>query len=920
MNYTYACCSELTTHSPKAKPPLQRFDSEFTACGSEEERQEAQVCDALSLVEVEVESHTTNTHNTHTSRREGPTISTATSSGREQPQQQELREQSTLSEILASSSSSSSSTCSKDDTGTAMDSIGISISRAGLAGGVVDKQNTTATTTAIAIETCSSGSTMMHSTRSAISYNRSQSLSLSLHSALEDEEVEDEEEEQPTSSTDSNEENKHPSPERPSSLLSKASSNARVKPTLSKGTLVVQCLSTPRHTNTSTSSSKTHGKIQYVKSPSHMKEGFEVSKKSTTESHDSGVVMDNMNDPATPKMGWRLHKSHSTTSTASTATHASGIARQQHAAFLQCQQELHRTRHHYKRSQHALHQSHQDLQELRQQAQHVQAKLLEFQHEWDAQNTLMRNKDRELERLRVLLGDRSEALTVATSALSAVRVEMQTNVSAVVQWKGLCEHHEKEALEVQTTLQETQKTLRDTQVELSRANLQLDAQASRRKQFSNQALQLLVGKKESASTTKTRVVVNDTSRQCHKNNTAINKIHHANSTDATVVASNTLAAKHKDKVDQILNEVSESTSSDVQVEVVVSSEKEDNDPEPAVIAEPDGVTTATKTDVTVEAATPKATTTAETTNKTTTPTPTPTKVTKDQASSSWDFPSASLSTASHDNHPPTHAPSTEDDLEAVKLYLQDLHSPLAKAGKRDMGAQTQLSGSVITTSTLKQQLLSCCSNDSSSSRRDRAIPKPVRTRSPSRSRAWSSDKTMEPSSVASGSVTTSSRSIRNDTTVSAPMATTATNLEFAASSSSASTTAGDEGASEEKSQENAMPVSSEVVESLVVVEPTKVHNSTSFAAQSPLSVTIENPKKLLGKDDTQFYITAVLVACLSMVLSYILRTLSSKLDASYDSNSGELCVTNPWTMVFGAACVGMLWTFAAWRMVEDTLF
>jgi len=161
---------------------------------------------------------------------------------------------------------------------------------------------------------------------------------------------------------------------------------------------------------------------------------------------------------------------------------------QQHAKQQEnFQRELVRTRRQWKRTQQQLNRSHKEYSQLREKANRNKTKLREYYSEWRKQRTLLINKDKELERLRIIVKKRAEQLAKATIQLTTLRLAQSVHPHTLAALQLQLHEKTQEHEAVDPTLQKTQAQLTDAQLELAKTSLQLEKQ---RNQFSDQALQL----------------------------------------------------------------------------------------------------------------------------------------------------------------------------------------------------------------------------------------------------------------------------------------------------------------------------------------------------------------------------------------------------------------------------------------------
>ncbi|CAB9511092.1 expressed unknown protein [Seminavis robusta] len=157
------------------------------------------------------------------------------------------------------------------------------------------------------------------------------------------------------------------------------------------------------------------------------------------------------------------------------------------------QTQLRITPEQWKMAQRELEDNRNELDTIRQKAKLVKRQLKNFQKEWESQQNLMRNKDKELERLRLIIAERTLQLTEKTGELSITKVALVAAENGFTSCKKQVRSRKQDLEKVQSANEELKRLLSDSRAELSRTKLQLEASAQRRKHFSNQALRILAG-------------------------------------------------------------------------------------------------------------------------------------------------------------------------------------------------------------------------------------------------------------------------------------------------------------------------------------------------------------------------------------------------------------------------------------------
>jgi hypothetical protein len=191
---------------------------------------------------------------------------------------------------------------------------------------------------------------------------------------------------------------------------------------------------------------------------------------------------------------------------------------------LETQAQLRTIHSQWKAAQRELRESRNEMDAMREEAEKVKRQM-SFHKPLEAQESMMKNKDKELKRLKGLVAERTLDLSEKTGELTMIKVALVATenrlqecqkqlaqqklefekaraakqVALVATETGLqaCQkqlaQQKLELEEERAAKQKLKKMLSDATAELSRTRLQVEASAQRRKQFSNRALLLLAG-------------------------------------------------------------------------------------------------------------------------------------------------------------------------------------------------------------------------------------------------------------------------------------------------------------------------------------------------------------------------------------------------------------------------------------------
>lgn len=266
-----------------------------------------------------------------------------------------------------------------------------------------------------------------------------------------------------------------------------------------------------------------HARIKFMKSPSHLKEDVEMELKipsnllsHRTGSYHTGTDASSIESLSTYSEEHNFAPRHPVGEPAHSCTESvsdhdrndmvllekRGSPREEKSKAKTTDEEvflkdtrnrLRATYEQWKITQRELRENKQELAEIREKAQMVKRELKSFNMEWESQQTLLRNKDKELERLRLIIADRTLQLTEKTGELSITKVALVASENGWAACKKQVNSGNENLAKAQAVLRDLKKALSDSKAELSKTKLELDASAERRRQFSNKALRILLG-------------------------------------------------------------------------------------------------------------------------------------------------------------------------------------------------------------------------------------------------------------------------------------------------------------------------------------------------------------------------------------------------------------------------------------------